>query len=82
MTALPDKITLADGTVLPVITPDKAEETDISKALKQVASAMGKEAVEEAFKLGLPVTVGKGDKIIRLYPDGHEEIVGELPGKC
>ena len=79
MTAIPDTIKLPDGTCIPVIPPEKAQESDSSEVLKEVADSMGKEAIAEAFRNGLPVTIGKDGKIIRRYPDGREEIIGTLP---
>ena len=77
-TELPKTMTLPDGKVIPVF-PFQAgtELSPEAAALQKSAERASKNAVQAAFAKGLPVTIGRDGKILRLYPDGHEEIVGE-----
>lgn len=50
------------------------EEQMLADAAREASA----KAVAETFALGLPITVAKGDKIVRIYPDGKEEIIGDL----
>jgi hypothetical protein len=34
-----------------------------------------KKQIEETWAAGRPITVGRDGKVIRIYPDGHEEEV-------
>ena len=34
-------------------------------------------AIAETHAMGLPTTLGDGEDIFRIYPDGHKEIIGK-----
>ena len=79
-TEFPKTMTLPDGKVISVfpIGSGKALSPEAA-ALQKSAERASQNAVRAAFSKGLPVTVGRDGKILRLYPDGHEEVVGEYP---
>lgn len=79
-TELPKTVTLPDGKVIPVIPFESGKAlSPEAAALQKSAERASQNAVQAAFSKGLPVTVGRDGKILRLYPDGREEIVGEYP---
>ena len=81
-TELPKTMTLPDGKVIPVFPFESGKATSSeAAALQKSAERASKNAVQAAFAKGLPVTVGRDGKIIRLYPDGREEIIGEYPAQ-
>ena len=81
-TELPKTMTLPDGKVIPIF-PFESGKTPSREAaaLQKSAERASKNAVRAAFAKGLPVTIGRNGKILRLYPDGHEEIIGEYPAQ-
>lgn len=50
------------------------EETTLADA----ARAASRDAVRAAFAAGLSITIARGDKILRVSPDGTETVIGEL----
>ena len=40
-----------------------------------LAAAAGRAAVEKSKAMGLPITGLRGNKIVKTYPDGREEIL-------
>ena len=77
---IPKIVTLPDGKEIPVsVIKSDAELSPEAASLQKSAEKASKNAVETAFSKGLSVTVGRDGKILRLYPDGREEIVGEYP---
>jgi hypothetical protein len=45
-----------------------------------MVSRAGEFAIYKAKKAGLPITgLDKNRRIVKTYPDGHEEILGQLP---
>jgi len=55
---------------------DSPEFTD--EQLRAALKRMGRDARQEAFAAGLPVTIIKGDFLVALHADGTEEIVEAL----
>lgn len=78
MTADAQKITLPNGVEIPVVQADPSHLDKTARTLHKVAAAMGKNAVRRAFRKGIPVTIGRDGKLIRLHPDGHEEVIGDM----
>ena len=52
--------------------------TELDKKLAKAAREASREAVRRTFEAGLPITILVGNKIVRRWPDGHEELVKEL----
>lgn len=48
------------------------------KTLADAARAASRDAVKAAFAAGLSITIARGDKILRVSPDGTETVIGEL----
>lgn len=55
---------------------DRPEFTDdqLRDALKRV----GQSARQAAFAAGLPIVVARGSKLVAIYADGTEKIIGPL----
>lgn len=45
------------------------------KYIELVAKQASEKGMQDAFKLGIPVTRQQGDKIVKIFPDGHTEFV-------
>lgn len=59
-------------------TRDFSEVEDSPFALeiiRQLGAKAGKSAMAEARAMGLPITFARGNEIVRVFPDGKEEIV-------
>ena len=54
------------------------ELSDEAKVLAAAAKEASREAVAQAFAAGLSIVVAKGDKIVRIAPDGTETVMGPL----
>jgi hypothetical protein len=48
------------------------------KDLSRSAENASRKAVSDAFSKGLPITVQRGKQIIKIYPDGKEELIVNL----
>jgi hypothetical protein len=59
--------------------PDSLEAQIVNLAVSGKLAEAGRRAIEAQIKLGLPVTVQKGDKVIKRYADGHEEVLETIP---
>ena len=53
--------------------------TDLDKKLEKAARECSEEAVRRTFEAGLPITILVGNRIVRRWADGREELVKELP---
>ena len=53
--------------------------TELDKKLAKAARECSADAVRRAFEAGLPVTILVGNRIVRRWADGREEVVEELP---
>lgn len=73
------EITLADGKVIRIrqATPAEQESAE-TRSLRHAAKVAGETAVAKAFSKGLPITIGRAGKLIQVYPDGREVVLGEL----
>jgi hypothetical protein len=58
---------------------DELESRVVDLALSGKLDHVGLEAVENHWRLGLPLTIRRGDLIVRLHPDGREEVLEHLP---
>jgi len=54
-------------------------ETISTKKLAVCAKAASKRAIERAWALGTPVVCLDGNRMLRRYPDGREELIRTLP---
>lgn len=53
--------------------------TELDKRLAKAARECSAEAVRRTLAAGRPVTFIAGNKVLRRWPDGHEEVLEELP---
>ena len=53
--------------------------TVFDKMLAKAARECSAEAVRRTFEAGRPITILVGNRIVRRWADGHEELVKELP---
>ena len=74
---LPKTVTLPNGAVVPVKVADKDDLPPEIRALVKSAARAGKNAVKKLHAKGIPASFGRDGKLIKLYPDGHEEVIGE-----
>ena len=53
--------------------------TELDKKLAKAARECSADAVRRTFEAGLPITIQVGNRIVRRWADGREELVKELP---
>ena len=53
--------------------------TELDKKLAKAARECSAEAVRRTLAAGRPVTFIADNKVLRRWPDGHEEVLEELP---
>ena len=53
--------------------------TELDKKLTKAARECSAEAVRRTFEAGRPITILVGNRVVRRWADGHEELVTELP---
>ena len=53
--------------------------TELDKKLAKAAKECSADAVRRTFEAGLPITILVGNRIVRRWADGHEELVKVLP---
>ncbi len=58
---------------------DLLESHVVDLALSGKLSKAGREAIEKQKSLGLPRTLSRGHQIVRVYPNGREEVLRDLP---
>jgi len=51
----------------------------VQLAISGKLAEVGRRAIEAQRKLGLPVTIQKGDQVIKRYADGREEVLEIIP---
>ena len=56
-----------------------AEMTELDRKLAKAAKECSADAVRRTFAAGLPITILVGNRIVRRWEDGREELVKELP---
>jgi len=56
-----------------------AEKTEMDRILAKAARECSADAVRRTFEAGLPITILVGNRIVRRWADGREELVKELP---
>ncbi len=49
-----------------------------TKDLSRSAKNASRKAVADAFSKGLPITVQRGKRIVKVFPDGTEELISNL----
>jgi hypothetical protein len=52
--------------------------TELDKKLAKAARECSADAVRRTFEAGLPITIQVGNRIVRRWADGREELVKEL----
>ena len=57
----------------------ESERTEEDRRLAESAARASKRAIEEAFAAGLSITIARGNRIVRVAPDGTETFVMEIP---
>ena len=69
-------IKMADGTLAKVeFLTEESEQPEYVRRLSKAAREAGRDAVKRLLAAGIPASfMGNG---IRLYPDGHKEIIEE-----
>ena len=71
-------IRMADGTLAPVkYLTDESQQPEEVRRLSKLAWEAGQDAIRRLHEKGIPAVFVKGRNLIRLYPDGHEEIIKE-----
>ena len=58
--------------------PELNEENLAPGTLETIAAEASQRAIDEAFALGIPITVIKNNNLVRIHPDGTEEVVKQL----
>ena len=53
--------------------------TELDKKLAKAARECSADAVRRTFEAGRPITILVGNRVVRRWADGHEELVEELP---
>ena len=53
--------------------------TELDRKLAKAARECSADAVRRAFEVGLPIAILVGNRIIRRWADGREELVKEFP---
>ena len=55
------------------------ETTELDEKLAKAARECSRDAVRRTFAAGLPITILDGNRVVRRWADGREELVKELP---
>ena len=59
--------------------PDTIEFTAAEDAMyTKAARECSRRAVQDTWAAGLPITILKGRQIVRIFPDGKEEVIKTL----
>ena len=67
---------MADGTLAPVeYLTEEDQQPEYVRKLAKSAREASRNAIKRLLEQGIPAVYGKGKDIVRLYPDGHEEII-------
>jgi len=57
----------------------EAEMSEMDRKLTKAARECSADAVRRTFEAGRPITILVGNRVIRRWEDGREELVRELP---
>jgi hypothetical protein len=69
-------IKMADGTLAPVeYLTEESQQPDYVRRLAKSAREASRAAIKRQLAAGLPAVFVKDNNLIRLHPDGHEEIL-------
>ncbi|MCF8243606.1 MAG: hypothetical protein K9J37_08885 [Saprospiraceae bacterium] len=68
-----------EGNLYPERELEDLSPEEIVKALQDIGAETGRRAIAEAKALGLPVTFVENDQIIKEFPDGRREVLGNVP---
>ena len=71
-------IRMADSTLAPVeYLTDESQQPEYVRKLSKSAWEAGQAARKRLLSKGIPVAYLEGKNLVRLYPDGHVEIIKE-----
>ena len=71
-------IKMSDGSLAPVeYLTDESQQPEDVRQLSKTAWDAGQAAIKRLLAKGIPAVFVKGRNLIRLYPDGYEEIIKE-----
>lgn len=71
-------IKMADGTLAPVeYKTEESEQPEYVRRLSKAAWEAGQNAIKQLLSAGIPASFMENGNLIRLYPDGHKEIIEE-----
>lgn len=71
-------IKMADGTIAPVeYLTEESQQPEYVRKLAKSAREASRAAIRRLLDKGIPAVFVKGRDLIRLYPDGHEEVIKE-----
>ncbi len=60
---------------------DESKWPEYVRRLSKSAAAASQHAIEELFAAGIPAVFARDGKLVKQYPDGHEEILKEVSYK-
>jgi len=60
---------------------DESQWPEYIRRLSRSAAEAGRDAIRRLHAAGIPAVFERDGKIIKSYPDGHEEILPEAMGK-
>ncbi|MBO4345012.1 MAG: hypothetical protein J5833_04615 [Victivallales bacterium] len=71
-------IKMADGTLAKVeYLTEESEQPEYVRRFSKAAWDAGQNAIKQLLAAGIPATFMENGNLIRLYPDGHKEIIEE-----
>ena len=71
-------IMMDDGTIAPVeYLTEESQQPEYVRKLARSAREASRAAIRRLLAKGIPAVFVKGRDLIRLYPDGHEEVIKE-----
>ena len=71
-------IKMADGTIAPVeYLTEESQQPEYVRKLARSAREASRATIRRLLDKGIPAVFVKGRDLIRLYPDGHEEVIKE-----
>ena len=69
-------IRMANGALYPCeFLTEEWQQPEYVRKLAKSAREASRNAIKRLLEQGIPAVYGKGKDIVRLYPDGHEEII-------